>query len=379
MYWYYKIPLIVLLVLLGAGILFLVWRSLPDSVTQAVAKPVTKAAEVTRRTPPAPTPGAAGPVVKAPAGPVATTAPPTATAPVPAQAVAVPAPTPTPAAPAAPAATTAPATAPVAVASPAAAADAAAAAVEAARIIDTARKQAEGYNYLAARQLASRVFALPGVVEFDPTWNAAAELISRINTVFMSSETASPERKAYTVQPGDSLSRIALRLNTSVGALQRLNGLDPTNPVIYPGNVLYALNVDWGVRVVKSRYVLLLLNGKELYRLYHIGVGRENKTPVGTFTISSKVIHPAWTPSGRSFPFGHPENPLGTHWLGLSPAEGTEPTLSGYGIHGTWEPDSIGGAASEGCVRMLNEQVGELFDFIPEPGRGPAVRVVIED
>jgi lipoprotein-anchoring transpeptidase ErfK/SrfK len=247
------------------------------------------------------------------------------------------------------------------------------------RFIEAARKQVEGYNYMAARQLAARVFTLPGVTEFDQSWNAAAEMVSRINTVFMTSETASPERKAYTVQPGDSLSRIAGRLSTTVGALQRLNGLDLTNPVIYPGNVLYTLNVEWGIRVVKSKFVLLLLNGKDLYRLYHVGVGRENKTPVGTFVISTKVVHPAWTRAGRGVPFGNPDNPLGTHWLGLTPSAGTETTLSGYGIHGTWEPDSIGGAASEGCVRMLNDQIRELFDFLPEPGRGQAVPVVIED
>lgn len=368
MYWYYKYPLIVLLVLLGVGVLFLIWRSLPDSVTQVVTRPLGRTAAASR---PTAVPEAA------PSGAPATTV---RTAPAVAAGPSVPpaAPAGAPEPPAPPAVVPVPAPAREVAGAPAPSPDAATSA-EAARIIDTARKQVEGYNYVAARQLASRVFALPGITEFDATWTAAAELVSRINTVFMSSETANPERKGYTVQPGDSLSRVAVRLNTSVGALQRLNGLDLTNPVIYPGNVLYALNVEWGIRVIKSRCVLLLFNGKELYRLYHIGVGRENKTPVGVFTIGSKVIHPAWTPPGRSFPFGHPENPLGTHWLGLTPAEGTDPTLRGYGIHGTWEPDSIGGAASEGCVRMLNDQVGELFDFIPEPGRGPAVRVVIED
>ncbi|NLF16085.1 MAG: L,D-transpeptidase family protein [Lentisphaerae bacterium] len=254
-----------------------------------------------------------------------------------------------------------------------------AAALEAARLLDTARAQVEGYNYLAARQLAHRILTQPGVVEFDPTWMAAAELINRINTVFMSSETPSPERQAYSIKAGDSLSRIALGLETSVGALQRINGLDPTSPIIYPGAVLYSLKAAWSIRVVKSRFVLLLMNGPELYRLYHIGIGRANKTPAGNFLITSKVIHPAWTPPGKSFPYGHPENPLGTHWLGLSPTGDTDPTLRGFGIHGTWEPDSIGSATSEGCVRMLNEQVGELFDFIPEPGRGTPVQVVIED
>jgi lipoprotein-anchoring transpeptidase ErfK/SrfK len=375
MYWYFKYPLIALLALLAVGVCHMVWRSLPSGLTQTVTAPV---GELLRGAPeaPAPTPATPGTAADADTAAEAAVSPPT------------PPPKPPPAQPesATPATVresaetaTVPAPKPADRPQTAPPSPAAAEGSEAQRSLAKARQQAEGYNYLAARQLAIRVLTLPGVVEFDRTWHDAAELINRINTVFMSSGTASPERRAYTVQPGDSLSRIAQRVNTTVGALQRLNGLDPTNPVIYPGNVLYTLDVNWAVRVVKSKYVLLVLNGKELYRLYRIGVGRENKTPVGTFTISSKVIHPAWTPPGRTFPYGHPENPLGTHWLGLTPCEGTDPTLTGYGLHGTWEPETIGSAASEGCVRMRNDQVRELFDFIPEPGRGAAVRVVIED
>jgi lipoprotein-anchoring transpeptidase ErfK/SrfK len=383
MYWYYRYPLIALLVLLAAGVLYMVWRSLPSGLTGAKTAPVAGLVTRIGTEPTAPvaapstdsgaTAGSAGgtpEVLPAPAGagggltPAPAAVPDRASAPAPVE----PSPaTPLPATPVTPAPGTA------------AAAAAAREADEAARSLQKARQQVEAFNYLAARHQATSVLTFPGVVEFDATWYAAAELVSRVNAVFMSSETANPERRAYTIKAGDSLSRIALSLNTTVGALQRLNGLDPTNPIIYPGNVLYALDVQWGIRVVKSKYVLLLLNGKDLYRLYRIGVGRENKTPVGTFTIASKVVHPAWTPPGRTFPYGHAENPLGTHWLGLTPSEGTDPTLTGYGIHGTWEPESIGGAASEGCVRLQNDQVRELFDFIPEPGRGPAVRVVIED
>jgi len=362
MYWYYKLPLIALLVLLTAGVVYLVWRSLPSGLTQAVTAPAGRLVGSAEPAPPAAVPG------KAP--PTTAEARPSVPPAVPAE------PTPAVDRPAAPTTPSQPAeAAPKAAPAGTAAGDDG----EAARCLEKARQQIEGYNYLAARQLAARVLALPGVVEFDRTWYDAAELVSRTNTVFMSSETANPERRGYTIQPGDSLSRIAQRLNTTVGALQRLNGLDPTSAVIYPGNVLYTLEVQWGIRVVKSKFVLLLLNGKDLYRLYHIGLGRENKTPVGTFTITSKVIHPAWTPPGRTFAYGHPENPLGTHWLGLTPCAGTDPTLTGYGLHGTWEPASIGKAASEGCVRMLNDQVRELFDFIPEPGRGSAVQVLIED
>ena len=52
---------------------------------------------------------------------------------------------------------------------------------------------------------------------------------------------------------------------------------------------------------------------------------------------------------------GHPTNPLGTHWIDLGDS---------YGIHGTIEPNSIGKAESAGCVRMRNEEVVEVYNFL---------------
>ena len=111
----------------------------------------------------------------------------------------------------------------------------------------------------------------------------------------------------------------------------------------------------------------LYLNEK-LYRVYKVGVGRQDRTPVGVFEILNKSREPSWSPPGREpLPYGHPDNIIGTRWMGLKPVEGTDPYISGYGIHGTVDPDSIGTPSSAGCVRLRNEQVEELFDFIPEP------------
>ncbi|NMA43529.1 MAG: L,D-transpeptidase [Oligosphaeraceae bacterium] len=150
------------------------------------------------------------------------------------------------------------------------------------------------------------------------------------------------------------------------------------NPLIQPGQVLSYIQGAWSIKVSKSEYILCLYNDGELYRYYRVGIGKEDRTPVGDFLISSRIRHPAWTPPGKNIPYGSPENVLGTHWLGLVPVEGTDPTLRGYGIHGTWEPDSIGTASSSGCVRLRNEDIEELFDFVPEPGGvAPPVRVKI--
>jgi len=63
-------------------------------------------------------------------------------------------------------------------------------------------------------------------------------------------------------------------------------------------------------------------------------------------------------------PYGDKENVLGTRWISLT-ATGQTPKVRGYGIHGTWEPDTVGKQASAGCVRLLNPDVEELFLIVP--------------
>ena len=225
-------------------------------------------------------------------------------------------------------------------------------------------------NLVAARALARKVIAADGVVKFDAIWERAVAVISQANTALFNSDAPSPEKAAYVVQEGDSLVRIAYRQETTVGALQRLNRLDPTDPMIFAGNILYVYECDWWISVIKSEFRLLLMDGDELFKSYPACIGRQNRTPAGVFEISNKVLHPPW----KDIPYGHPENVLGTHWLGLKPIEGTDLRLIGYGIHGTWEPETIGTAASQGCIRLRNEDITELFDLIPA-----GIRVVIKD
>ena len=56
-------------------------------------------------------------------------------------------------------------------------------------------------------------------------------------------------------------------------------------------------------------------------------------------------------------PADSPDNILGSRWMGFD--------LPGYGIHGTTEPESIGKSCTQGCVRMLNSEVEELYDIVP--------------
>jgi lipoprotein-anchoring transpeptidase ErfK/SrfK len=86
---------------------------------------------------------------------------------------------------------------------------------------------------------------------------------------------------------------------------------------------------------------------------------------LGTFVITDKIEQPPWwRPDGKMIPFGDKENVLGTRWMSLQ-ATGTTAAVRGYGLHGTWEPETIGKQASAGCVRLKNNEVEELFLMIP--------------
>jgi lipoprotein-anchoring transpeptidase ErfK/SrfK len=128
----------------------------------------------------------------------------------------------------------------------------------------------------------------------------------------------------------------------------------------------------------RSRYLYLIGEGGYALR-YGVGVGRQGFAWSGTATINSKQEWPDWYPpkemiqrqpelrprlvelqSGLGVP-GGPRNPLGARALYLW--QGNKDTL--YRIHGTSEPWTIGTSVSSGCIRMINQDVIDLYDRIP--------------
>ena len=236
-------------------------------------------------------------------------------------------------------------------------------------LLNRAEAQFEAKTIAAARPLIYKALQNPKVIEYSKPWFRATDLLNKVNAIIMNSPSPVTEKKRYVIQHGDNLTRIARKLLTTVQALQRINNLPKTSSTIHPGDPLSYLEGVWSIKVSKSQYVLSLYLNGQLYRVYRVSVGAYDRTPVGVFEVASKSREPAWSPPGRDpLPYGHPDNIIGTRWMGLKPIEGTDTSIRGYGIHGTTDPGSIGKAASAGCVRMRNEEVEELFDFIPEPG-----------
>ena len=136
-----------------------------------------------------------------------------------------------------------------------------------------------------------------------------------------------------------------------------------------PGSIL----VKTGTR----RLYYILAEGQAIE--YHVGVGREGFTWSGANTVSRKAEWPDWRPPremiereakrGRDLPDimkGGPRNPLGARAIYLGDTE--------FRIHGTTQPWSIGKAVSSGCIRMMNEEVIDLYDRV-----AIGAHVVVED
>jgi lipoprotein-anchoring transpeptidase ErfK/SrfK len=111
-----------------------------------------------------------------------------------------------------------------------------------------------------------------------------------------------------------------------------------------------------------NTYLYLVMPGGKAMR-YGIGVGREGFTWAGTKTIERKAEWPDWTPPPEMihrqpylprFVAGGLSNPLGARAMYLSG--------SVYRIHGTNAPETIGGFVSSGCIRLLNEDVIDLYN-----------------
>lgn len=202
--------------------------------------------------------------------------------------------------------------------------------------------------------------------EYSDTWHRGAEILSQANTIiYCNPKIPAPEKSEYVVRQGDTLGLLAKDFGVTVGAICKNNNLPADTSMIPVGKKLFVYNSKWDIKVKKKSCRLYLYNKGELFKVYPVTVGRNGKTPSGTFEIASKVYEPDWTREGKIIPYGTPENPLGTRWMNLRPIGETDPKLSGYGLHGSWRPERIGRAESNGCVRMKNADVEEIFEIVP--------------
>ncbi|MDD4909130.1 MAG: L,D-transpeptidase family protein [Candidatus Omnitrophica bacterium] len=220
------------------------------------------------------------------------------------------------------------------------------------QLISSAKGMEEKGALLEAKTVYARLINDYPASKEVSAWQKKVEAI---NTQLLFSNQPGPYSVMYEVKPGDSLTKIAAGYNTTVELLKKMNGI--TGDMIVPGKKLKVINVPFNILVDKSQNVLMLKIKDEIIKTYVVSTGKDNSTPVGTFKIVNKLMNPTWFKAGAVVPPESAENILGSRWLGFN--------LAGYGIHGTTEPQNLGKQVTQGCVRMANQEVEELYTIVP--------------
>jgi hypothetical protein len=205
----------------------------------------------------------------------------------------------------------------------------------------------------------------------DPaTLKAWSQALQRAETGYQWNRSGDWPSVQVTVEKGDSLISIRKRvlkdnpeLLVCTGLIERAN--EVRGGVVHPGQVLRIPTEKAHMLVSLSAHWTFFLLGDHVVAAWEVGIGKSgSETRPGTYTVGEKSTEPMWfRPGGKPVPYGDPENPLGTRWIAWKTPDGAS---SGYGFHGTKEPDSIGQDLSEGCVRMLNRDVEELYEILPK-------------
>ncbi len=176
-----------------------------------------------------------------------------------------------------------------------------------------------------------------------------------------------PLVERYVLQPGDTLGKIARTNKLAVDLLAQLNGIADLDR-IREGQTIKIVKGPFRAVVDKSDYALDVYLGETFVKRFPVALGADDSTPAGEWRVSTKLKNPTYYPprGGAIIAADDPQNPLGERWIGLNGLSGEAVNQQRYGIHGTIEPDSIGKSVSMGCIRLRNQDVEALYNYLVE-------------
>jgi lipoprotein-anchoring transpeptidase ErfK/SrfK len=208
------------------------------------------------------------------------------------------------------------------------------------------------------------------------------EQLTDLADKWLFSKTIYPDDKlcsSYKVKSGDLLSTIARKYKVPWEILLGINKIrKPEN--LRAGETIKVVNGPFHVRVDRSSFIMdLYLQDKTFVRSFRVGLGKSGReTPTGLWRVKSngKLEKPPWPDpdTGKMYYPEDPDYPLGSRWIGLDGLEGNAKGRTGFGIHGTKDPEQIGKQDSRGCIRMYNGDVVLMYNLL-EPSIS-TVRVV---
>jgi LysM repeat protein len=172
----------------------------------------------------------------------------------------------------------------------------------------------------------------------------------------------------YQVQRGDHLEGIAKQYKVPYELLMQINGIDRPE-LLRAGQHIKVIEGPFNVVVYKSNFAMDLYLQNKYIKTYRVGLGKaEYETPSGRWQVESggKLIKPTWTDpdTGKTYVGNDPDYPLGSRWIAIEGIDDATRPRTGFAIHGTKDPESIGTRSSRGCIRLYNGDVVEVYNLL---------------
>jgi len=185
------------------------------------------------------------------------------------------------------------------------------------------------------------------------------------------SRTIFPEDKlcgSYKVKPGDQLRTIGRQFKMPYEILMQINNIRRPE-ALQAGQTIKVINGPFHTRVYLSTFTMDLFLQKTFIGSFPVGLGKPGmETPIGLWVVKpgGKLIKPVWTDpmTNKTYHPESPDYPLGSRWIGLEGIEGQAKDRTGFAIHGTKDPNEIGTAGSQGCIRLHNGDAILVYNLL---------------
>jgi lipoprotein-anchoring transpeptidase ErfK/SrfK len=160
---------------------------------------------------------------------------------------------------------------------------------------------------------------------------------------------------ALVAGPGETVEQIAATHHVPWQLLAKVNGLSDPG-ALRPGQSLKIIPGPFAAVIDLEKFRLTLFVDGCYAGRFLIGVGSGPSTPLGQFTVREKIENPEYTAAdGRTIAANDSSNPLGELWIGLGDR---------VGIHGTNNPQAIGGRSQHGSIAMGPEDIKHVYDIL---------------
>lgn len=172
----------------------------------------------------------------------------------------------------------------------------------------------------------------------------------------------------YSVMSGDNLGAIGNTYKVPHQILVKINRLS-SDRALRAGSNIKVINGPFHVIIDRSSFTMDLYLQNTFVKSYDVGLGKEgSETPVGRWRVKDggKMVQPPWfdEKAGKTYHASDADYPLGARWIAIEGLDANTKTRTGFALHGTKEPETIRTKSSNGCIRLINEEIIEVYGLL---------------